>query len=985
MNHRQPALLRFSGIAVLFLASISASAQFRASIQGTVTDPDGAVVAGAKLSLKDNQTNNVITTTSDRSGVFNFNALPSDLFTLTASAKGFKQKVIQDLRVIPEQANSVDVKLELGEPTTTVTVSGNTAPALDTETANIGGTISDDTIQHLPSFNRDALTLTQLIPGVISDGSQAAGGGVYQLPGNQGVGGSSNSGQAPIENGVQANSNGEQYENNGISIDGISTVSAVWGGASIITPTEDSIANIRIVTNDYDAENGRFSGAQTLVTTKSGTNQLHGSLFIAIHRPGLNAYQRGTPIGTPVRDTQRYNQYGGSIGGPIIKNRLFAFFAYEASPDSSTATSNGWYDTAAFDALAPAGSISSKYLTYPGAAVSATGLVANAQTCAAAGLVQGVNCNAIPGQGLNIGSPLTIGLGKQDPTATGTSANPGVGSGLSNVADIADYITSSPQVSYYRQFNGRLDAQVTQKDHLAFAMYWVPSGTSSYNGGSRAYDYFHHDAINDAFSVIYNRIFSPTLLNEARINAGGWRYNEIADNPQSPVGLPQDTINEIGSITIDQFGAALGAIYNQWTYGYRDVATKVWGSQTIKFGGEYTQLRYLNDPIGRPNYNFYNIWDFLNDAPQSESGSFDTATGYPGGTRQDFRENIFGFFVQDNYKVLPAMTIFAGLRYSYFGSLYDKQNNTSVAQYSSGANLLTGLTIRVGGHVWTPQKFNFGPQIGFNWSPGVFASKLVARGGYGLNYNQEEIAISANVNANPPAQGYYSFAYSSPTNPGANGADIIYSLSSSPTSLTGYPINPHTIASYNSANLPTAGNAYVATFGYPNGVLPTGYTQHYSLDIDYQFDKELVASIGYQGSTTRHTIVQENQNAAALVQGFALNPLITTLDLYGNEGNSNNNEFLAELKHPMVHNFNIDAQFFWAKSMDQSSGPYEEEPYYPDNPAYSYARSDYNVGKSFKTYGLWQPVFFHGEHHWAEKILGGWSLSGIFNIHTGFP
>ncbi len=964
---------------------LSASAQFRTSVQGVVTDPTGAVVPGATLTLRDVQTNQTLTQTSSAAGVFNFNALPSDTFTLTVDHSGFEKKVLDDLQFIPEQSNSVNVQLALAGASQEVTVNASTTPAVDRETANIGGTVSSNDIQHLPSFNRDVFTLTQLAPGVVSDGSQGSGGGVYQLPGNQGVNGSGNTGQAPVENGVQSNANGEQYENNSISIDGISTVSAVWGGASVITPTEDSIANVRIVSNDYDAENGRFSGAQTMVTSKSGTNQLHGSLFIAIHRPGLNAYQRSTPVGTPVKDTQRYNQYGGSLGGPVIKNRLFAFFAYEASPDSSNSTGNGWYDTSAFDALAPSGSISSKYLSYPGAGVSATGLAANADNCTAIGLVQGVNCNAIAGQGLNIGSPLTTGLGTQDPTATGSSANPGVGSGLSNVADIADYVTSSPLISYYRQFNGRLDAQVTQRDHLAFAIYWVPSGTSSYNPGARAYDLFHHQAINDAFSVIYNHTFSPSLLNEARANAGGWRYNEIASNPQSPVGLPQDTVDPIGSITIDQFGASLGAIYNQWTYGYRDVATKIVGAQTMKFGGEYTNLHYLNDPIGRPNYNFYDIWDFLNDAPQSESGNFNTVTGNPGGNRQDFRENLLGFFFQDNYRVLPTLTLFAGLRYSYFGSLYDKQNNVSALEYGSGASLLTGVHIREGGGVWTPQKGNLGPEIGFNWSPSSFHSNLVLRGGYGLNYNQEEIAISANVNSNPPAQGYYDFAYSSPTNAGANGADIIYALSSSPKSLTGYPSNPHTITTYTSALLPTTGNASVAAFGYTNGVLPTGYTQHYSLTADYEIGTQLVASLGYQGSTSRHTLVQENQNASALAQGVALNPLITTLDLYGNQGSSNNNQFLAELKHPFAHQFTVDAQFFWAKSMDQSSGPYEEEPYYPDNPVYSYARSDYDIGKSFKTFGVWQPVFFRGEHRWAEKIAGGWSLSGILNLHTGFP
>ncbi len=978
-----------------FVLCTAANAQFRASIQGSVTDPTGAVVPGATLTLTDQATNKVLTATSNADGVYNFDALPPDHFKLTATATGFKQKVIQDLQIIPEQPNSVKVQLELGESTTTVTVSGDAVAAVDTETANIGTTVSSNDIQHLPSFNRDVFTLTQLAPGAVSDGSQGSGGGVYSLPGTQGPGGSGAGGSAPTENGPQANANGQQYEMNSITIDGISTVSAVWGGTTIITPTEDSIDNVRIVTNDYDAENGRFSGAQTEVTSKSGTNQLHGSAFIAIHRPGLNANNRvvrdatGTPIGATTKDTARFNQYGGSLGGPLLKNHLFAFFAFESSPNNSTATSAGWYETSAFRASAPSGSIASQFLNFPGGAVAGT-IVTSGETCATVGLIEtgtGKNCTTIPGQGLDIGSPLKNGLGKQDPTATGTAVSPGVGSGLDGVADVAYYLTSTPSSSYYHQFNGRLDSDVTQKDHLAFAIYWVPQGNTDYNGGARAYNLFHHEQINEAVSLIWNHTFSSSLLNEARANAAGWRWNEIASNPQQPVGLPQDSITYFApSAAISNFGSALGSDLNQWTFGYRDILTKVSGRHSVKFGGEATNLHYLNNPIGRPNYNFYNVWDFLNDAPFEESGSFNSVTGLPGGTRSDDRENLFGGFVQDDWKVRSNLTLHAGIRYSYFGSLYTKQNNLPVALFGTGATTYTGLHVRLGGNLWTPQKGNFGPQFGFNWSPGSLNSKLVVRGGYGLNFNQEEIAITANTGNNPPTQDYYNFQFASPTNAGTNGGDILYGISSSPTSLSGFVSNPHTITSYNSAGLPTAGNANIVLIGDGHGNLPTTYVEHFSLNTDYEVNKEIVASLGYQGSVGRHLINHETPNAPGVVAGYALNPLITGGDYWTNEGTSNNNSLLAELKHPMVHHFQVDAQFMWAKSLDtDGSGPYYEDPYFPENEAFSYGPSDFNVGKSFKAFGLWQPVFFHGSHGWVEKIAGDWSLSGIFQIHTGFP
>ena len=268
-------------ISSFLLVSPAGVAQFRASLQGSITDPTGAIIPGATVTLTDNSTNHTSTTTSSGSGVYTFNALPPDQFTLTVTATGFKKKSLDNVKILPEQANAVNVTLELGQTTQTVTVSGSQAAALDTETATLSGNIDSNQIQHLPSFNRDVFQLAQLAPGAFGDASQASGGGSYNLPGNQGPGGSGNSqsGIFQTENGPQIQTRGGQYETNGISVDGISTVSAVWGGTSVITPSEDSVQDVTIVTNSYDAENGRFSGSHIQVTSKSGTNQLHGSLF----------------------------------------------------------------------------------------------------------------------------------------------------------------------------------------------------------------------------------------------------------------------------------------------------------------------------------------------------------------------------------------------------------------------------------------------------------------------------------------------------------------------------------------------------------------------------------------------------------------------------------------------------------------------------------------------------------------------------------
>jgi len=967
-------------------------AQYRTSIQGVVTDPTGAVVPGATLTLTDPATGQTQVRTSNDEGIFNFNALPAIHFRLQIERQGFKKKLLDNLDLIPEQPNAVNVVLEVGSETETVNVNAAMEPALDTETASLNGVISSNQVQHMPSFGRDPLKLVQLAPGLLGDSAQAGGGGGFNLPGTETGGGASggDTGIFGTENGSQVIANGNQTPFNGITVDGISTTSAVWGGTTVITPSEDSIDNIKVVTNNYDPEYGRFSGAQIQITSKGGSSQYHGSAFFTVHRPGLNAYQRWNGDDQSVlRDPSRFNQIGGSFGGPIWKNKVFGFFNYETIREHTSAPGNVWAETSDFDALAPSGSIASTMVNFQGNGIVSKGL--NTVTCQSAGLSEGVNCLTVTG-GLNIGTPLDPSLfplgniatsqdpGWTDPNHPGTG---GDGSGgpenLGSIADIASYITTNPTAKTEVQYNGRLDADVTGKDRIGFAIYWVPIETSFLNG-SRAYDVFHHTQINNAFSGIWNHTFSPTLLNEARFNAAGWRWNEITSNPQSPVGLPGDNIDTIGSISINKFGPNVGSILDQWTYSWKDVATKVIQRHTVKFGGEITRLFYLNECYGcaAANYNFFNMWDFLNDVPHVQGWNlFDPHTGKLSPQRQDDRENILGFFIGDDYKIRTNLTLNLGLRWSYFGPLYDKGGNMYVADPGSGSNFLTGMVVKKG-NSWNAEKNNFSPEIGFAWSPSRFNDKLVIRGGYGLNYNQEEIAISAGIQGNPGLSIGESISMATPESPDPG---ILYAVSSDPHSIYGYPANPVFQVDFGPNGLPTNGSVGVAVWP---GTMPTLRVHHYSLDAQYDLGHQMVASLGYQGSLSHNILFHQNVLAFPATQGWAQNPQINGGDYWSSIGKANYNAMLMELKRQFTHQFMFDAQYMWSKSLDDTSRPYTE-PYYPYAPETSYGRSDFNIGQSFKLYGLWQPVFFHGANGWLEKVAGGWTVSGILNWHSGFP
>src|SRR5271167_202462 len=352
---------------VLFLA-FGARAQYRAGIQGVVQDSSGAVVSGATITVTAQETgvSQVVTTGDD--GVYSVTRLAPGLYSIATEKKGFHKKIISDVNIVGEQVTAVNIALEVGEVAQIITVNGDELPALDTEDGQISGTITAQQIQRMPSFGRDVFNLLQLAPGAFGDASRNGSGDSTGLPANEQAGSGAGDAIFKTENGAQITANGARTNQNNIQIDGVGVTSVSWGGSSVITPSEDSVKEVKVVTNNYDAENGRFSAGQIQIISANGTNEYHGSAFIKLDRPGLNAFQSWngpnpstdpslpSPYGHN-RNTARFNQIGGSLGGPIWKNKIFAFFSYETVRNNSTSTNSGWYETPALLAMAPSGSI----------------------------------------------------------------------------------------------------------------------------------------------------------------------------------------------------------------------------------------------------------------------------------------------------------------------------------------------------------------------------------------------------------------------------------------------------------------------------------------------------------------------------------------------------------------------------------------------------------------------------------------------------
>src|SRR2546423_5703343 len=310
MRQKLTILLRAAACALVILGfAATARAQFRAGIQGTVTDPAGAVVTDATVTLKDNGTGKTQQVTTSGEGFYRFSELAPGTYTLSVEKAGFKKSTFDNVVVSAEQVQGLDVVLTTDEVSETVTVTDTAAPALETEHANLDKSITTTEVKELPQFGRDPYELARLTPGVFGDAARGGTGGAVNLPNTVGPGGARRS-ILQTDNAPQISANGQRVSANNFQIDGTSVNSIDNGGAAVVTPTQESVKEGHVIANVYSAEYGRNSGPQGLPVSQHGTNNFHGSLFLKNNSPGLNAFNKygGLNNAPPFRVNQHLNQ-----------------------------------------------------------------------------------------------------------------------------------------------------------------------------------------------------------------------------------------------------------------------------------------------------------------------------------------------------------------------------------------------------------------------------------------------------------------------------------------------------------------------------------------------------------------------------------------------------------------------------------------------------------------------------------------------------
>jgi hypothetical protein len=903
---------------------------------GTITDASTAVVPKASVTVKNEKTGQTRKTATNDQGVYLVPQLGPSTYTITAESAGFAPAEYSGVTLQVGQERTLNITLQPAAVNTEVKVSGGDLAIIDVSSAAMGANVPEREVANLPINGRQISQLYLMTPGAVNFGA-----GTFD----------------------DMRFNGRSYEQNAIRYDGIegggiisnnpSDFDGEIAGIFRLQTSMENVQEFRVESNNYPAEFGTGTGGQISVITKSGGNSFHGGLFEYFRNNKLDArnfFDGSSP------SILRLNQFGGSVGGPITKDKLFFYTGLEilkqrtSSPfveSTPSATVRGFPDCPA------------------GQGIQTT------PTCI---------------------NPAVRPLLKAFPVGQTTSPNP-----LFDVVNVQE----PGSIDEYSG-NVRFDYIINEKNRM-YARYQRDQGYGLVTANSTG-SYYTETSVPQNAMVALNQVFRPTLLNEIKVglNAPKTRVNATAPQvsgldlrgvtvslsgvvalagtggQQTSVGIASPT----GQLKLSSALNGAGAPYTNYSFSFLDNLTWIRGHHNMKLGVEIRPQQMKNAFYGGTTYSFANIQAFLADSPTQVAFNGDTDTMSPFTHKSGLlvmRQTFYIGYAQDEWRVKPNLTLSYGLRYEYYSPLHEIHNKVVWFDVPTGT-LIPNYT----GDWYTMRTTNFGPRLGLSWSPEKFASKTAFRIGGGLYYG--------------PGIG------EAQTQPPQNDR-ISRTVSSGP--LNAYPLSAATIlANYdiNDPNLQYQPRAYLPGYQIPERIL------QYSASVEQQLPGNAVLTIAYVGAQGRNLFLRSITNkiigvvmnpttgAASAVREFSVvNGTTVTnrfaeIDTKTSGGTDDFNGLQVLLNRRFSRGLTLGSQYMWSHSIGDTNGSKDARTA-ANNYSFSADHGDNisDVRQSFNLSMLYEVPFGTGKAYGANAspllkgVLGGWQIGSLFNARTGLP
>ena len=980
INQRLGVLVRFHWKELLALSALLSVALFfpyRAAAQGittgtilgTVVDPSGAVIPNAQITATDIAKGTTIRTVSQADGGFSFRLVPIGTYRLAISAPGFSPGAINSVVVV--SGVTTDLKtVRLGVAASEkVIVNGSTTPLLQVTDSQVSTTFTAQTLESSP-LNNSFDTTTEVIPGVVSTHMD----------------------DFSNTNGDNFSVNGQSGRYNNFEFDGQSNNDNTIGGPQIFFGNQDALAEIQVISNDYSAQYGRNSGAVVNYITKTGTDQFHGSAFEYYQGSFLSSLENqeksplfgfcapgqspGTGCTEPVLPRSVENRFGGTLGGPIIRNKLFFF--------GST------YWDRVRTGVAP--STSSALTPTP------AGLTQLGSTFPNNAAVEALQ-NAGP-YAIKAGSPAAVGAITYQ-TVTG----PGGVTATNVPFSFVQRLVASPYND--QEHLGRLDWQPTDRDHLFARYFYQDYVADAAFGDIPSGGYVNSNDTVHTIGADWTHTFSPVWVDQLRysfqqasgsFDGGGYPDCTTTSYNSCPTSILINGYEGFGLSTVFPQGRVVKVTQVQ------NNATWTHGNQTILFGGE---VDYQNSPqVGEFNFGGLFTYDSFNNFISDSPGSGQPVTSatlslVDGEFTTKYKETDVAAYIQDDWKVTPSLTAHLGMRWEYFSPAFNVLHDETVTRESNPATAFWDTSLPLADRTFPAvQQYvkGFEPRIGLAWNP-EFDSKMVVKAGYAINEN--------------PA--FYNIATNSQNTAPISNAGTIYCTGGTTCLPSGGDISWGAVRALNLPTLPRGGDPRMRDQQTVPTNLRPPYTQTYTLAIDHQLGNAAVLEVRYVGSLTQKNFqifnanpyllsVQTNFPAYAPVT-LCSDPNATgygrpncdygNVAEVGNGGWANYNGLQTNLTTRNLHGLTGTFSYTYSKTLDNatdafvSTGSGGSSIAYAQNPLNT-DEGERGVSGNSETHVIgvqfdYQLPDFVKSNGLLARVTNGFSLSGFYRYDSGQP